>query len=875
MSEKEQVSRQHYRKNKKQSRQSGGFKHWFKRIIQALFLLVTLAVVAGGSLFVYYVSSAPDLTEEDLVGAFSSDLLDKNGEVFYTIGAETRNFAAPEEIPDIMVDAVIAIEDQRFKSHFGIDPIGIGRAAVGFVTNRGQIVGGGSTVTQQLVKLSVFSTAPEDQTLERKAQEAWLAVQLERQLSKEQIMTMYLNRINLGGNIYGVAAASEHYFGKPASDLEIHEAALFAGMAQAPNRFNPRINPDLAERRRNIVIRAMQSEGMITEEEADQAINTPVTEGLVELSVVEQNDLVVDSFVTQVRHEIREKTGLDISTAGLTIETNLDMEAQQRVFDVLNSDEYVDFVKDNVQSAVSLVEVETGKIRALGGARNPGGLRETNHAMEKQTTGSTIKPLTTYGPAIEFLQYSTYHQIVDEEYTVPGTDWTPRNFDRQFRGQMSLRDALVESRNIPAAKIMNEDLETSQIDEFLGNLGIDSDELNDSPGIFPQNAINGEMTPLQLAGAYAAFSNGGNFTQPHAVTRVTTRDGQEINLVPETNRAMSDYTAYMITDILRGVPSNLSSTVGIPNLPQAGKTGTTNFAPEDYERFNHPSHGVPDSWYVGYTSNYSLSVWTGFDRNAEGNYLSLEDGSRLIPRHIYREVMSYVSQGLNNTEWTRPSSVTEVAVEDGSDPAQLPGPNTPDSHIVNELFVTGTEPTEVSTSFGEELDAPTGLSAEYDEDGDELTVTWDDYELENEDEDVTYNLTIDGESTTVSDTEFSLTEPPAGTLTISLSVSAYGNTGPEATTSITIPEREDEEDEDEDEDDEEETEEEPDEPEEEEPEEEPETDEDEEETEEEPPSDDTDDSDDEEDTEEDVEDVEDVEEPEENDEEEEINDDED
>lgn len=797
MSQNEQQTRKDYKKNKNkkssQPQKRRGISFWFKRIFLTLAALFTLGIVLGASLFVYYAASAPDITEEDLVGTFSSELLDKDGEVFYTIGAETRNFANAEDIPDVMVDAVIAIEDQRFQSHFGIDPIGIARAAAGFVTNRGQIVGGGSTVTQQLVKLSVFSTAREDQTLERKAQEAWLAVQLERQLSKEQIMTMYLNRINLGGNVYGVASAAEHYFGKPVGELEIHEAALFAGMAQAPNRFNPHVNPDLAERRRNIVINAMYSEGMISEQERSQAINTPVTEGLVELSQEEQNDLVFDAFVTQVRDEIREQTGLDLSTAGLTVETNLDMDAQQRVFDVLNSGEYVDFINEDIQAAVSLVEADTGKIRALGGGRNQEGLRERNRATEQQTTGSTIKPLTTYGPAIEFLQYSTYHQIVDEEYTVPGTDWTPRNFDRAFRGQMSLRDALVESRNIPAVRIMNEDLNTSHIDEFLGNLGVDSSELNStSDSILPQNAINGEMTPLEMAGAYAAFANGGNFTEPYAVSRVITHDGQEIDLTPETNQSMSDYTAYMITDVLKGVPENNSSTLGIPGLTQAGKTGTTNFSAEDHEAHNIPSHGVPDSWYVGYTPNYSLSVWTGFDRTGDG-YLTLNDGTRLLPRHIYREIMAYVSEGLDNSGWTRPSSVSEVEVENGTDPAQLPGPNTPSGSIISELFVSGTEPTEQSTAYGEELSAPSGLNAAYDEEADELTISWDAYSLDNEDEDVTYNLTVDGQSTTLSGTETTISEPPTGSLTITLSVSAFGNTGPEASTTISIPERESEE----------------------------------------------------------------------------------
>lgn len=839
MSQNDQVSRKDYKKNNKQPKKKGTPKRWFKRLFLTLFTLVLLAVIAGGSLFVYYAASAPDMTEDDLLGTFSSELVDKDGEVFYTLGAESRNFANPDEFPDVMIDAMTAIEDQRFNSHMGVDPIGIARAAAGFVTNRGQISGGGSTITQQLVKLSVFSTAREDQTLERKAQEAWLAVQLERQLSKEQIMSLYLNKIHMAGNVYGVSTAAEEYYGKHVSELELHEAALFAGMAQAPNRFNPYVNPDLAEQRRNVVINVMRNEGMVTEEEATAAINTPVDEGLIELSQEERNNLVFDGYLRSVIAEVSDKTDLNPYTAGLTIETNLDMDAQQRVFDVLNSGEHVDFVNEDIQSAVSLIEAETGKVRALGGGRNQETQLGLNRATMLQDTGSTIKPLTTYGPAIEYLEYSTYHQIVDEEYNYP--DGTPlRNFDREYRGQMSLRDALVNSINIPAAKVMNEDLETGQIENFLNNIGIDSTNLNDtSNSILPQNAINGRMTPLQMAASYATFANGGNYTEPYTVSKVITQDGQEIDLTPETNQAISDYTAYMITDVLKGVPANLNSTVGIPNLPQAGKTGTTNFSADVHEQYDYPSHAVPDSWYVGYTSNYSLSVWTGFDNNADG-YLTTNDGTRQLPRHIYREIMEYVSEGLDNSDWSRPSSVTEVAVENGSNPAQLPGPNTPSGNIVSELFVSGTEPTEVSTSYGEELEAPSGLSADYDEDNDELTITWDDYELVDEDESVSYNLSVDGQSTSLSDTEVTITEPPTGSITITLSVSAFGNTGPESSISITIPERIEEEEEDE-EDIEEEPEEEP--------------DEEDDETEEDPPSTEPEDEE-EEDTEEEPEDEE-------------------
>lgn len=787
-------NKQNNQQKKKKNNKGKKKKSWFKRIFLTLIGLFLLALVAGGSLFAYYASSAPELTEEDLLGSFSSDLLDSNGDVFYTLGAETRDFAEADEYPEVMKEAMTAIEDQNFYNHFGIDPIGIGRAAFGYVTNLGEISGGGSTITQQLVKLAVFSTARSDQTLKRKAQEAWLAIKLERQLSKEQILTLYMNKIPMAGNVYGISTASEEYYGKPVEELELHEAALFAGMAQAPNRYNPYVNPEEALNRRNVVLNVMRDNGDITAEEAETAKAIPIEEGLVERSDSSLNSQMFDSYLVEVLEEVEEKTGLNPATAGLTIQTNIDMDAQQAAFDIANSEEYVNFPDDELQTAISLVDVNTGQVKALVGGRKQEGQLLTNRTTNTdRQTGSTIKPLTTYGPAIEYNKFSTYHQLVDEEWSYPdGTSL--RNYDGNYVGQLSMREALVDSRNVPTARLFAEEVDRADATEFVENLGLDTSLMSKEGGLVDSNAISGTASPLQMASAYSAFANGGNYTEPYTVSKVTTQDGQEIDLTPETNQAMSDYTAYMITDMLKDVATNYNSSVGIPGVPQAGKTGTTNYTSVEIEEHNLPSDAVPDSWYIGYTSNYSLSVWTGYDKKyEEGHWLSNNDGTRQLPRDIYQALMSQVSEGLDNSDWTKPSSVSEVSVEDGSDPAQLPGPNTPESEIVTELFVAGTEPSEISTTYGEDLTAPTGLSAQFDEESNEIAINWDEYTLENEDEDVTYLLSVNGEEISLAETEYTVSEPDSGNVQISLSVQAYGNTGPAATTSVTVPEPEEEE----------------------------------------------------------------------------------
>src|SRR5699024_2175352 len=290
---------------------------------------------------------------------------------------------------------------------------------------------------------------------------------------------------------------------------------------------------------------------------------------------------------------------------------------------------------DEIQTAASLVDSSTGKITALIGGRKLEGQLLTNKATGlDRSVASTIKPLTVYAPAIEFLQYSTYEQIVDEPYT--NGDWSPNNYDNAYRGQMSMRDALVDSRNIPAAKFFNDEEHLGnyhgEITDFLEGLGIDTSKISPgSDGLVSSSAFNGTMSPVDLSGAYAAFANQGTYTETYTVNKVVSLDGEEINLEPESSKAMEDYTAYMITDMLKDVVSYYSTELTIPGYVHAAKTGTTNYTEEQIAKANIPSDGVPDSWVVGYSPYYTMSVWVGYDNPfEEGNSLVYSDGSRRL-----------------------------------------------------------------------------------------------------------------------------------------------------------------------------------------------------------------------------------------------------
>ena len=516
-SDKDAMSRSD-RKKKRNNKKTPKKQGLWKKVLLGIVGILLAGLVAGVALFATYAARSPEITQEDLTGTYASEYVDMNGTVFFETGGEEREPATFDEYPDVMLDAMMATEDQRFLSHIGIDPIGIGRAALGYVVNR-EIVGGGSTITQQLIKNSVFSTLEEDQTLERKAQEAWLAIQLEQELSKEQIITYYLNKIHMGDNVYGVATAAQEYYGKHVSELELHEAAMLAGMPKAPNYYNPYQNPEAAENRRWVVLEAMVSFGAVTQEEADAAKQIPITENLQERTA-DPNSLVFDAYRQVVADEVKEKTGFNVETAGLTVYTNYDPAAQEIMFDVANSDDYVNFATDSsqtLQTAMTLIDSTTGQIRGLIGGRDREGALSENYATKLQRgVGSTMKPLSTYGPAIEFLQYSTYHQVYDQETDFG--DWEVGNYDSRFKGQMSMREALVDSRNIPTARLFTDDLADYQteISQFMSNMGIDVSGLNGegADGLVKSNAINGTMSPLDLAGAYTAFANNGVYTEP-------------------------------------------------------------------------------------------------------------------------------------------------------------------------------------------------------------------------------------------------------------------------------------------------------------------------------------------------------------------------
>lgn len=692
----DQNSRRRSQNNKKSPKKNQRKRGSSNRSGMALWKKILLGIVGAGvvvgvalSIIAYsWISDSPTLTEEDLYGTIASSIYDNEGNIVYETSQNDRIIVDESDISQTTFDAVTSIEDRRFMEHNGFDPI---RIAGSFLANlkAGGITQGGSTLTQQLVKLTSFSTKEEDQTYKRKVQEIWLAIQLEQDYTKQEIFEFYINKVYMANGVYGMGTAAEVYYGKSLSELSIAQTALLAGMPQAPNAYDPYSDPDAAEERRNLVLAEMLENEKITQEEYDEAVATPIEDGLQDIDTesTEQSEtaIMLDSYIQVVADEV-EEAGYDMYSDGLQIYTHLDMDAMTEIYNTIEDEDGYYFTNDNMQAAASLVDTKTGNILALYGGRNQEGQLSYNRATQlERSVGSSIKPFADYATAIEYLNYSTESSIKDEEYTYSdGTEIN--NWDNLYQGTITLRQALIGSRNIPALKLLQE-VGTEQVDEFLQGMGI---VLNDGDGVLESNAIGGEITPLQLSAAFATLGNYGEYNQPRAVDYFTTFDGEEVTIDSTSTQAMEDSTAYMVTDMLKDnftdTAYGLSTNYHTPGLAEAGKSGTTNYTKEEAAKLGVDSSAVPDTWMSGYTTDYALSIWTGYDNPFSTDEVGYIDGSdRHIVSYLYQAIMGYLSTTSENADWVQPDSVHEVKLVKDAIPDEFPTNATPSSQILTGL----------------------------------------------------------------------------------------------------------------------------------------------------------------------------------------------
>ena len=638
-------------------------KQFFLRIAKYLgigFLTIFLTIVLiGGSIFLFYAVQAPELSETKLVATTSSKIYDNKNELIADLGAERRVNAQSNEIPTDLVNAIVSIEDHRFFSHRGIDSIRIFGAFLRNLRSNG--LQGGSTLTQQLIKLTYFSTSTADQTIARKAQEAWLAIQLERTATKQEILTYYINKVYMSNGNYGMQTAAQNYYGKDLKDLSIPQLALLAGMPQAPNQYDPYSHPEEAQQRRNLVLSEMQRQGYLSSEQYETAINTPITDGLQSLKGSNSYPQYLDNYLKEVIDQVEQETGYNLLTTGMDIYTNVDQDVQKKLWDIYNTDEYVHYPDDDFQAASTIVDVTNGKVIAQLGSRHQAsnvsfGL---NQAVEtNRDWGSTMKPITDYAPALEYGVYdSTAYMLKDVPYNFPGTNEPVLNWDRGYFGNITLQYAIQQSRNVPAVETLDK-VGLDRAKTFLNGLGIDY------PTMLYINAISSNTTETgkrygasseKMAAAYAAFANGGTYYKPMYINKVVFSDESSKEFSDPGTRAMKETTAYMMTEMMKTVLYYGTGTGAyISWLPQAGKTGTSNYTDAEIE--NHiktDQYVAPDEMFVGYTRKYSMAVWTGYS-----NRLTpiVGDGFR-VAGSIYRSMMEYLAENDHPGDWTMPEGL--------------------------------------------------------------------------------------------------------------------------------------------------------------------------------------------------------------------------
>ena len=638
-------------------------KQFFLRIAKYLgigFLTIFLTIVLiGGSIFLFYAVQAPELSETKLVATTSSKIYDSKNELVADLGAERRVNAQSNEIPTDLVNAIVSIEDHRFFSHRGIDSIRIFGAFLRNLRSNG--LQGGSTLTQQLIKLTYFSTSTADQTIARKAQEAWLAIQLERTATKQEILTYYINKVYMSNGNYGMQTAAQNYYGKDLKDLSIPQLALLAGMPQAPNQYDPYSHPEEAQQRRNLVLSEMQRQGYLSSEQYETAINTPITDGLQSLKGSNSYPQYLDNYLKEVIDQVEQETGYNLLTTGMDIYTNVDQDVQKKLWDIYNTDEYVHYPDDDFQAASTIVDVTNGKVIAQLGSRHQAsnvsfGL---NQAVEtNRDWGSTMKPITDYAPALEYGIYdSTAYMLKDVPYNFPGTNDPVLNWDRSYYGNITLQYAIQQSRNVPAVETLNK-VGLDRAKTFLNGLGIDY------PSMLYVNAISSNTTETgkqygasseKMAAAYAAFANGGTYYKPMYINKVVFSDGSSKEFSDPGTRAMKETTAYMMTEMMKTVLYYGNGTGAyISWLPQAGKTGTSNYTDAEIE--NHiktDQYVAPDEMFVGYTRKYSMAVWTGYSNRLKP---IVGDGFR-VAGSIYRSMMEYLAENDHPGDWTMPEGL--------------------------------------------------------------------------------------------------------------------------------------------------------------------------------------------------------------------------
>lgn len=675
-------------------------KKLFKIIIISFTLLI---IISAGSASIFVYNSLKDLPSINLQSQnnkLKTVIYDESKNEIEVFGETKNEYITYDEIPQILINALISIEDINFFSHNGVD---YARTFKAFIHNlSSSYKQGGSTITQQLIKNTILSS---EQTYKRKVQEAYLALKIEKILSKEEILTLYFNYIYFEQSIPGVKYASKRYFGKDISLITLPEAAILAGVVKSASYYNPFKYPKRIEERKNLVLSKMLQYGFINELEYNAAIKTKIED-----IVIEQGANYIEptyrfqSYLDIVYMQIKELIDIDPYLVPLEINTYLDSSLQTYLDDIQKGN-IVEFKDDNQQIGASVVRNEDAAIVGVIGGRHYNGSRIFNRAYSlKRQPASTIKPILSYLLAAEYLHYNEATNVLDAPYNYKGTTITVQNADKNYSGYIPVLEALGYSKNTCALYTLEKVIDKigqEKVINHLQSIGM----MDDGP--FTLSYGIGGMTygvsPTNLAGAYSILNREGKYINPSTISSIINRETGEVLYKRKLNykQIVSKESAFQIASTLIDVVKNNYYRIGsvsVDGISVGAKTGTNGYDEKAANALGYPLYADKDSWICGFSSDYTMAVWSGFDVAVKGekHYFGKNDERRQIPKKIFQKVMSSIAS--NNNSLKTPSSLAKVNIVKGVDGYYLPNEYIPSSYITSGYFYKEEIPTKALPS---------------------------------------------------------------------------------------------------------------------------------------------------------------------------------
>lgn len=681
--------------------------------------ILIICVIAFASLmavfFAYIIVKAPKFDPNNLKFTQMSELYDTEGNIITKMGNENRTEISYDDLPEVLIDAIIATEDSKFFQHNGFDLARFMKASMYQLV--GKNGGGASTLTMQIAKNNYTSTESKGfEGITRKFTDIYLSIfKIERKYTKKEILEFYVNDSYLGNGAYGVEQASLNYFGKSVSELNLAEASFIAGLFQSPTYYNPYNYPERAEGRRKTVLYLMQRHGYITEEEKEIAENSPIT-SYIKKTQTSGTYSEYQGYIDTVVEELENEYDLNPYTTPLKIYTAMNRSKQDFVNKVMNGEAWK-WENENAQAGVVMTDSASGEVLAVGAGRNKNSERSYNYAtMTNRQIGSTAKPIFDYGPAVEYLGWGTVNYIDDTPTTY--SDGTKiSNSDGGYKGRLPLYQALGLSRNVTALKTfqqVSKEAGNDKILKFASSLGI-TPEVDKNGKIHEAHSIGSftgstkkeesRNSPMTMAGAYQAFSNGGYYIKPHTIKKFVYKDTDEVvETKSAKTRIMNDSTAYIINYSLNWSATEglAKSAAGISGVQTAAKTGTSNFDEATRKRYHLSSKAVNDLWVCGYTPKQTITFWYGYDSITKGHSTTSSWSTR---DKFYRNLAENLFDK-DGSSFARPSSIEEVSVIRNSIPLKkaLYG------GVVG-YFRKGTGPDETGTEQAEQLPSVSGVTS--------------------------------------------------------------------------------------------------------------------------------------------------------------------